>query len=304
MARRRNAAVSRRRIRSKLRTLRSATQETQRDVADALDWSTAKLMRIEGGRVGISTTDLKALLAHYGVTDETELAQLAELARISRTSTLAATYGPALSKEFAEFIENEEAARIIRQFEPKLIPGPLQTEDYARAILTAYAEEYVSRQIIEQRVFARLARRDQILQTDGPEAFFIIDEAALWRWIGAESGHGTLHSSVMIRQLEDMLDVIKHPNVKVQFMPFRAGAYRAMGGPFVVLEFDEPSDDNLLYLENPEVSLLYYENAERTEPYLRYFQDMETKATPVDKAADAINAVLRTYREGGFGIPA
>ncbi|SNY64371.1 Scr1 family TA system antitoxin-like transcriptional regulator [Paractinoplanes atraurantiacus] len=106
----------------------------------------------------------------------------------------------------------------------------------------------------------------------------------------------------MIRQMEDMLDVIKHPNVTVQFMPFRSGAYRAMGGQFAVLEFDEPSDDNLLYLENAEGSLLYYENPERTEPYLRHFQDMERAATPPHKAADAINAVLSIYREGGFGI--
>ena len=298
MTRNRNAAVSRRRIRSLVRHLRAQTNETQRDVADALDWSTAKLMRIEGGRVGVSTTDLRALLSHYGITDNAELDKYAEIARVSRSSTLAGQYRDALTKEFAEFLENEEAARIIRQYEPKLIPGPLQTENYARAILTTYMSAEDSDEIVEKRVQARLARRGQLLQPEGPEVYFVIDEAAIWRWIGAETGH----KSIMVRQLEDMLDIVKHPNVTIQFVPFAVGAYTAMRGPFVILEFDEPGDDNLLYLENPGGSMNYYENPERTEPYLQAFQDIENKATSPDQADYVIDRALEIYRSGGLGI--
>ena len=298
MARSQNAAVSRRRIRSRLRALRGETKKTQREVALALDWSPTKLMRIEGGRVGISTTDLKAILTYYGLTDEGQVTDLVETARVSRSNTLAGTYRSALSKEFAEFLENEEAARIIRHFETGVIPGPLQTEDYSRAILTNYADGRLSSDVIEQRVEARLARRELILQSDGPEAFFILDEAALWRSVGAESGN----RAVMAQQLEDMMETARHPNITIQIMPFGLGAYPAMRQPFVILEFEEAADDDLLYLEGPEEELVIYDDPGRTEPYLHNFYDMEGKATSPDKAPESLEKALTIYRKGGVGI--
>ena len=300
MTRSQNAAVSRRRIRSRLRALRSETKKKQREVADALDWSPTKLMRIEAGRVGISITDLRAILGYYGVTDEAEVESLVETARISRSNTLANTYHASLSKEFAEFLENEEAASVIRQFESSLIPGPLQTEEYARAVLTALGSPKVSEEIIERRVEARLARRELIRQQDGPEAFFIIDEAALRRKVGAESQM----SSVMLHQLEDLAEAANHPNITIQVMPFESGAYSAMRQSFVILEFEDASDDVLLYLEAAEQELLYYDDSARTVPYLDKFYEMEEKATPPGKAPDVLDKVIAAYRKGGLGIAA
>src|SRR5438477_3975398 len=126
--------VQRRRLRAELRSARTEAGLTQRQAAEALDWSPSKLLRIENGSVSISTTDLKALLALYGIQDPVKIEELVRMAQSARRHTWSA-YRDVFSHEFIVYLGYESSASIIRQVEPLLIPGLLQTEEYADVIL-------------------------------------------------------------------------------------------------------------------------------------------------------------------------
>src|SRR3954462_9212976 len=118
----------RRRLRVELRRLRTAADLTQREVADALEWSPSKIIRIESGQVGITVTDLKALVAHYGLRDDAQVASLTELARGSKRQPFV-EYRDVLSAETVKFLGYEASASRVRLVQPTLVPGPLQTEE-------------------------------------------------------------------------------------------------------------------------------------------------------------------------------
>ncbi len=127
-------AILRRRLRSELRKARDTAGMTQRDVAVAMDWSQSKLIRIESGAVNISTNDLRALLGHYSVDSDRSNA-LVDIARAAREPTPWSIYKDVATPEYIAFLGYEASASIIRNFEPLLVPGLLQTEEYARTVI-------------------------------------------------------------------------------------------------------------------------------------------------------------------------
>lgn len=127
--------VQRRRLRGKLRRIRQETGETQEQVAAAMDWSLSKLIRLENGSVGISTNDLKVLLDHYGIVDRGQVEELIALARAAKERSWWTVYSGVVSRQFLQLVEYEAAAVITRWFEPLLIPGLLQTHEYAREVI-------------------------------------------------------------------------------------------------------------------------------------------------------------------------
>jgi transcriptional regulator with XRE-family HTH domain len=286
------AALSRRRLTSALRNLRAETGETQRQVAEALDWSQAKVLRIEVGRVGISTQDLKGMLAHYKV-DEVRQRELIELARMARKKTISQDYRDLFPAKFNDFLEHEEAASIIRQFETKLIPGPLQTPEYARVVLQAYAAPEESEEMIEKRVQARMSRKQMLLQEDAPQATYIMDEVAARRHVGAESGNMDL----MIRQLQHLKELAAYENIGIRVVPLSAGMYRAIRGPFVILEFEDPADPNLLYREDPEGEVLIHDSSAITASYLEMFIEVEKIATRAENLNDTVDRIVDDLRQ-------
>ena len=290
-------AMSRRIIRTTLRNLRSTADETQKQLADALGWSTAKVIRIEGGKTQVAVSDLRAILSHYGIHDEQEIQRLEKIARAAREPTLATKHGAAISKSFAEFLDHEEAARTIRQWEPTLIPGLLQTKEYARAALNNF-EEYSRAAIrnhvptdIEARVQLRLERKSLLMQDDGPLAMFIIDESALLRQIGVENGS----DGIMEGQLAHLKEMNELPNVIIQVMPLSAGAFPPMRGPFVILEFDDAG--SLLYIEHPEGGIIDHDDAPQIASYLEFYAAMERVATPPEAFGRIAD---RLVRQPGF----
>jgi transcriptional regulator with XRE-family HTH domain len=272
---RENPVVAQRRLRTTLRDLRlrQGQRKTQKQVAMALDWSQSKLLRLEGGQVPIATSDLIALLTQYGITDEQQVKTWVDLARASRKPTIKDAYLDIFSKAFAEFVEHEAYASIIRQFETKLIPGVLQTEDYAEAVLRTYLEPTPPDAEVSRRVQARLERAAQLLDRskNQPEMFFILDEAAVRRQVGRESENPTL----MVRQLQHLKEMGSRPNIQIQIVPFNYGIYAALRGPFELLEFDDPADLPMLYVENPQGDELFHENIDKIAPFLDTFTELE-----------------------------
>jgi transcriptional regulator with XRE-family HTH domain len=284
-----------------LRRARTRAGLTQKEVANDLDWSPSKVIRIESGQVAISTTDLKALLAEYGVTDSAVVSDLVDLARSSKKQPWS-QYKDVLSSEVQAYFGYESSAVIIRQFEPLLVPGLLQTEDYTRALLAnAYG---IEQRWVERLLETRRARQEILEREEVPEAFFIIDEAVIRRAVGSPE--------IMRHQLQQLLSYQERPQVTLQVMPFTAGAQQGLQGPFVLLEFAEqldpesPNAEDALADESiePDNFLVYLESRSsmsiRDQPevmgeFLERFLELEKQAASPEESADMIKSTLNQY---------
>ncbi|MDQ3762413.1 MAG: helix-turn-helix domain-containing protein [Actinomycetota bacterium] len=232
--------VQRRRLRLELRRARDAAGLRQADVAHAMDWSPSKLIRIERGDVSVSTNDLRALLSHYGVKDKGRINRLLELARSARGVSFYDQYADLLKPGFKEYLAYEGSASIIRQYDPVLIPGLLQTEEYGRAILEHVAG--FGSEEVEKAWTVRQHRQEVHDRERPPEMLFVLDEAALRRHVGG--------ANVMRHQLERLKNFAAEPHISVQILPFTHGAHPGMAGNFILLEFADPNLDNLVHLES------------------------------------------------------
>lgn len=238
MAEVQGSVMQRGRLTRELRRIRKDAGMTQEQVAAAIEWSLSKLIRIEGGGVSVSVSDLKSLLTLYQITDEDHVEELVALARAARQRSWFTAFRDITSPQYVTFVGYEAAASIIRQFEPTLIPGQLQTEEYARAVTLEYAADRVDK-LVEIRI-----RRQELLEEPRRLFFFILDEAAIRRQVGAPTNPG-----IMRRQLRQLIETARQPNITIEIVPFSAGVHPGMKGPFTVLEF--PGDDeDILYLEN------------------------------------------------------
>jgi transcriptional regulator with XRE-family HTH domain len=266
------SAALRRRLTAELRRLRAEAKLTQRQVADRLDWSPSKVIRIEQGTVRIGVTDLQALLNLYEVTDPTTIADLTTMARESKKLPFA-EYRDVLSIEAVRYFQYEANASTIRQVTPTLVPGLLQIEEYSRALLEAYGTP-VDR--IERLIESRKERQELFDRAEPPEAFFILDEAALRRAVGGRQ--------VMSRQIDHLIRMSRLPNVSVQALPFTVGAYPALDGPFVVLEFAQASDPDIVFIESTLGDTLSRDDdVEIISGYRERFWRAEDLATPPDE---------------------
>jgi transcriptional regulator with XRE-family HTH domain len=270
-----DAPVQRRRLRSELRRAREKGGHTQKDVAEAMDWSLSKLIRIESGSVGISTNDLKGLLQHYGIVDPAEVAHFLGLARAGKEQRgWWSEYRDAASQQYLTFVGYEDSASVIQTFQPLLIPGLLQDEEYARAVLRAIGESATEKQV-DDRVRLRMRRQEELFERpDPPRMFFVIDEASLHRWVGGRD--------VMRHQLQRLKSDLQRDNVTIEIVPFTAGAHPGMQGPFVILEFPDERDEDVLYLENPRGDLISREEQAEIEPYRLAFAHLRELAKAVD----------------------
>jgi transcriptional regulator with XRE-family HTH domain len=280
MPNRHDPSFYRRRVRDALRKYRETAKFTQRDAAAALDWSPSKLVRIEAGSVGISTTDLRALLTLYSVNDAAVVKELSEMTRASRKRPWFSPYQSLLSPAFAQYLGYESSASVIRGFQPLTIPGLLQTDDYARAILLATRVGQV-----EERVELRVARQELLEREDRPTIYYVLDEAALHRVVG--------DAKVMRRQLRHLLDTNLGPRGSLRIVPFSAGAHPSMKGSFTILEFAD-WDEDALYLETAGDSVLSREDQRLVEEYQESFELLEDMALSVEDSVDLVASVINS----------
>src|SRR5439155_24654449 len=166
--------TTRRRLRSELRGFRLAKGMSIEDVTNEVEWSTSKLVRIEGGQVGISVSDLNALLAVYGISDQNEKERLRTLARATRQRTWWSGYQRHLPASYLGFIGAESDAAVIRQYNPTIVPGLLQTPAYAKAIIKGSALDQPEPEVVEARLRVRVLRQEHIVErADPPYLTFI-----------------------------------------------------------------------------------------------------------------------------------
>jgi transcriptional regulator with XRE-family HTH domain len=235
--------VQRRRLRAELRRARQASELTQEQVVSEMDWSLSKIIRIEAGSSGISANDLKALLRLYEVTDPERVNSLLALARAARERTWWSAYRDVAPSSLLQLIEYESVASAIRQFETIFIPSILQTADYAHAVIQNYYDESPGSDKLRALVELRIRREDLLEGENSPMFQFMLDEAAVRRLVGGPS--------VMYRQLRRLIEVAQRPNVTLEMIPFSAGLHPGMNGPFEIIEFADPSDSDVVFLESP-----------------------------------------------------
>ncbi|MFI1359791.1 helix-turn-helix transcriptional regulator [Streptomyces sp. NPDC020898] len=257
-------SLNRRKLRLALKSARDSRGLTQRDAADALEWSLSKLIRIEAGTVSLSVTDLRAMLLEYGVEDPEVVADLEEAARGSKGQSWWSEYNDVISQPFSQYLGYESAANTIRGYHPSLIPGQLQISDYISAIFEV--GEPVAK--AEQLTDLRLARQERILQEGGPRVEMILDEAALRRQIGGPA--------TMRRQLAFLKGLVTEQRATLRVLPFSAGAHDSVDSSFTLLGFRD--DEDVLYLTGPRGTVTNRDDRKLVARYQECFEDLENKA--------------------------
>ncbi|HEY3753798.1 MAG TPA: helix-turn-helix transcriptional regulator [Pseudonocardiaceae bacterium] len=269
-----------RKLRTELRQQRDALGLTQREVAEALDWSPSKLIRIEHGPVGISVTDVRALLQHYQVTDQQRVEVLVEMARASKKPAWWHKYRGVSSAKFLTFLGLESSSVRIRQYQGLVIPGLLQHPDYIKTILTSTD---ATPETIDRAVEIRMTRQ-KLLEPGGPESFFVIDEAVLHRTMGTPE--------IMRTQLRRLIELQERPNVSIQVVPFTVGVHKGMKGSFAIFELSDEQSDYALLLEQPYEDRLIEQTSDETMEYVQIFQELEKIALSPDDTVALIERII------------
>lgn len=245
-------SVYRRRLRNTLRRTRESRGIIQTTAASEMAWSVSKLIRIETGAVTISVNDLKALLAYYEITDAETINNLIEMAKNSRRSSWLSMYKGIASDVFLAFLGHEDAAVRTYSFQPILVPGLLQTDEYATEVLQVMRGPKDAKHI-NGIVELRIARQERVFsRTDGIKLHYLLDESVVRRVVGGPE--------VMKRQVSHLIDSCQRDNLSIRIIPYAMGIYRSMRVPFVVLEFSDPEDEAILYLEYPQGESLIRED--------------------------------------------
>jgi transcriptional regulator with XRE-family HTH domain len=274
--------VKKRRLRVALRQARGDARMTQRAAAEQLVWSISKIVRIEQGTVPVTPTDVRAMLHLYRVTDEPTVEELVELAKDAREDKGWSAFSDVLSLAALELVGNEPAAKVIYKYEPSVIPGLFQTQEYARALLKALGN---SEEQIDRRLEVRSQRQRLLDRPVRPDLNFILGEAAISRPAGGED--------VMREQIAHVLDLAQLDGISVLLLPLSAGVHRGMGSAFTVLQFDDPLLSDLLYLENADRESISRDEAGEIKRYLELFVELQSMATRSGSLEDQINRILR-----------
>src|SRR3954467_992446 len=272
-------AVRRRKLGAELRALRTSAGLTSGEAARPVGWHQSKVSRIETGASGVKPADVRLLLDAYRVGDT----NLRELLLVLAGSDESAgrhhwwhAYRGVLPPTYRDFISLESQASAMRTLETSVVPGLLQTPEYARAVTRA-AVDGLDDERLDALVEVRLARQD-ILRAQPPlELSAVLDEAVLRREVGGPE--------VMSRQLKRLLEAAGLPQGRLQVLPFTAGAHVGITGPFVIFSFPRTSDLDVVVLDHL-TSSLYLERKEDLQAYTEAFNTLRIHALSPEDSLD------------------
>ncbi|MGN9910510.1 helix-turn-helix domain-containing protein [Phytohabitans sp. LJ34] len=270
--------VGRRRLRSALRAAREAAGFTQEQVATEMDWSLSKIIRIESGAVGVSPIDARALLRLYGVTDKPRVDELVGLARSSRVRRWWSSYAGALPAPYTAYIGLEAETSSVLCYTPTKLPALFQTEAYAAKALRRQpgADE-------ESQIAVRLARQREVLGKDDPPHITAVIDEAVVRRIASDP-------RTKREQLERLVSLCGEPNITIQVLPFAAGV-DGFPNPFAILEFPDPTDDAVMYLENG-LGDDVVDQPDLVKPYRHEFDRLREMALSPTETQDMIKRIV------------
>jgi transcriptional regulator with XRE-family HTH domain len=268
---------------TQLRRLREARGITAQQAAKAIRGSESKISRIELGRNAVREVDIADLLSLYGITDTTEREQLLSLASQANQPGWWHRYQDILPGWFQAYIGLEESAESIRSYDPQFIPGLLQTEEYAAAVLALgdFSDEET-----ERLVYLRKERQRRF-SSGGLRLWAIIDETALRRPVGSPG--------LMRAQLAHLLSLSHLPGFTLQVAPPAAGALAAPGS-FSILSFAVPDLPDVVYLEQL-TSAMYLDKPSDVHRYTTTMDKLSTASATPDESRQIICAMLEDMEE-------
>ncbi|MEV6932014.1 helix-turn-helix transcriptional regulator [Dactylosporangium sp. NPDC051485] len=262
--------VVRRALGRRLTRLRAATGKSRREVAEAkLGISEPTLHRIETGKVPVTVANVRALCWLYGI-DESITDALSELA-LGTSQEEWWDANPVIPDWFKLYVGLEASARRICTYEGEVVPGELQTEQYARAVYGA--EQAVDDDAADRHVKLRLQRQAALAARDPrPHLTTVLGEGVLTRQVG---GPATLAA-----QIEHLREAATQDRVDILVLPWTAGAHAAMAGAFRIMDFEDPEDPDVVYLES-HIGALYLEEEAEVAEYRRIFALICEAAVPI-----------------------
>lgn len=282
---------SRRRLGTELRRLRSKVGLTLDEVAERMTCSTSKISRLETGKGIPKVPDVRELMRIYGVASDTERDMLLRLVRDGREHGWWESYTDGVQPERfvmdapARYAALETEAVAVRSFDVALLHGLLQTPDYTRAVMDALLLTDRDQPEIDRLVDLRRRRQQALVDREPPlELAVVLDEAILQRVVG--------NRAVMAAQLDAVLALTALPNVTVQVLPLDTGLHRAHMGSFVVLEFEEQTGADVVYIEG-HAGDTYLENQSDVDLYKDVLSDVAQRALP----AAASRRLVRRYQQ-------
>jgi hypothetical protein len=266
-----------------LQALREKAGMSYEQAAEAIYSSQWTIRRMERAEGGFKPLTVKSLLMAYGVTDVREIDAFLSLSRDASKPGWWHSYDDVLPSWFRTFVGLEEAASLIRGYEPHWVPGLLQTPDYARASVRVGFPDATEEEA-DRRIALRLARQQILTRPDPPRLWVIIDEAALRRPVA------TIGPAVMRAQLNRLIDANGKPGITVQVMPFTAGLHPAMHGVFYLLRFPDEQLPDIVYGESM-TSAFYLDKPEEAAAYLEVMDRICAQAAPADKTAKVLRDI-------------
>nr|MDT0658523.1 helix-turn-helix transcriptional regulator [Micromonospora sp. DSM 115978] len=263
-----------RRLAGELKRLRQAAGLTRDDAAEQTKLNGATLWRIETAKVRPHRRTLTILMNRYGVTDSDERAKLFDLAKDAGHLGWLQEYEDDLTEQYLTYVSFEAGARSIRNYESLFIPGLLQTEEYIRAA-SAGVMPHFSKEDVDRRVEVRAQRQAALHQDDDPlQLWAVLDEAALHRKVGDEQ--------VMHDQLNSLVETAGLPQVMLQVIPFSVGAHPGMLGSFVLMDFPDPDDPDLVYIDTMAGDLFMEREADVRRTTINFQHLLASALSPAD----------------------
>lgn len=268
---------------SQLRRLREAKGISREDAGYAIRGSGSKISRVELGRVSFKERDVADLLTLYGVTDQSDRDIFLALVRESNQPGWWQRYNDLMPHWFQDFVGLEESASRIQTYEVQFIPGLLQTEDYARAVMLRGRPDAPPEEI-DRRVNLRMQRQRLLASPQAPRLWAVIEEACIHRQMGGRK--------VLRDQLEHLLDLTKMSNISLQILPFELGG-SAAETPFTLLRFAEPELPDIVYLEHL-CGALYLDKTDEVEVYNKAAHRLVVEAETPEQTRRTISKVLKS----------
>ncbi|WP_030904758.1 helix-turn-helix domain-containing protein [Streptomyces sp. NRRL F-5126] len=268
-------------IGKRLLALRERAGVTRESAAEALDVTPLTIRRMENSEVSFKLPYVRVLLQMYGVADA-EAGQFVELVKAANKPGWWHRYRDAVPGWFSAYVSLEDEASLIRTYEPHYVPGLLQTEEYARAVLGAGAPK--DPEALDRRVALRVKRQQLLTKADAPMLWILMEEAVLRRPAGG--------SAVMAAQVDRLIEATTLPNVTLQILPFAIGPHLGAFGPFHLFRFDVVELPDIVYTENL-TGAVYLDRRPDSSAYLEVLDGLSARAASVRET----RALLHTLRE-------
>ncbi|MFB4302222.1 helix-turn-helix domain-containing protein [Actinomadura sp. NTSP31] len=282
------STVPRRQLGRYLRELRTNARFTVQAAATALEWSEAKMWRIETGQTSLRSHDVETMCRVYGAPDDMKTA-LMGLAKETKGKGWWHAYGDVIPDGFDLFIGLEEAARSLEEYSPELVPGLFQTPEYARAVITNNTR--LLDEEIDRRVQLRVQRQTLVTRSTSPPTLkAALNEAVVHRVVGGPT--------VMAAQLDRLAELNERPNVSIRVVPFAAGAHRGLDtGPFIHMRFATTGDGRnheppTVYVQGF-TGALYLDRAREIDRYSEGFAVIWGNALPQEDSSALFRQTAR-----------